>query len=91
MTLAAAPISPEDPVNRTILAVSEDRIAGFRAGADDYLGKPFEPEELVLRLRSLLRRAVPAICLGFTAHGVDDQNEACQRMALALKEMRGKA
>jgi len=30
MTLAAAPVSPEDPVNRTILAVSEDRIQGFR-------------------------------------------------------------
>ena len=36
----------------------EDRIAGFEAGADDYLGKPFEPYELVLRLRSMLRRVV---------------------------------
>jgi two-component system, OmpR family, phosphate regulon response regulator OmpR len=35
----------------------EDRIAGFEAGADDYLGKPFEPRELVLRIRALLRRA----------------------------------
>lgn len=38
----------------------EDRIAGFEAGADDYLGKPFEPLELVLRLRAMLRRAPPA-------------------------------
>ena len=38
----------------------EDRIAGFEAGADDYLGKPFEPRELVLRIRALLRRAPPA-------------------------------
>jgi two-component system phosphate regulon response regulator OmpR len=37
----------------------EDRIAGFEAGADDYLPKPFEPRELVLRIRSLLRRAPP--------------------------------
>ncbi len=37
----------------------EDRIAGFEAGADDYLGKPFEPRELVLRIRAMLRRAVP--------------------------------
>jgi two-component system phosphate regulon response regulator OmpR len=35
----------------------EDRIAGFEAGADDYLPKPFEPRELVLRIRALLRRA----------------------------------
>ena len=34
-----------------------DRIAGLESGADDYLAKPFEPRELVLRLRSLLRRA----------------------------------
>ena len=38
----------------------EDRIAGFEAGADDYLGKPFEPYELVLRLRAMLRRSAPA-------------------------------
>ncbi len=35
----------------------EDRIAGFEAGADDYLPKPFEPRELVLRIRAMLRRA----------------------------------
>jgi two-component system, OmpR family, phosphate regulon response regulator OmpR len=39
----------------------EDRIAGFEAGADDYLGKPFEPRELVLRIRALLRRAPPPL------------------------------
>jgi two-component system phosphate regulon response regulator OmpR len=37
----------------------EDRIAGFEAGADDYLGKPFEPRELVLRIKALLRRVPP--------------------------------
>jgi two-component system phosphate regulon response regulator OmpR len=41
----------------TAMGESEDRIAGFEHGADDYLVKPFEPRELVLRLRSLLRRA----------------------------------
>lgn len=38
----------------------EDRIIGFEHGADDYMPKPFEPRELVLRMHSILRRAVPA-------------------------------
>ncbi|CAN5703813.1 response regulator [soil metagenome] len=33
-----------------------DRIRGLEAGADDYLGKPFEPRELVLRINAILRR-----------------------------------
>lgn len=35
---------------------ASDRIEGLRLGADDYLPKPFEPEELVLRIESILRR-----------------------------------
>jgi two-component system, OmpR family, phosphate regulon response regulator OmpR len=37
----------------------EHRIAGLELGADDYLAKPFEPRELVLRCAALLRRAAP--------------------------------
>lgn len=40
----------------TAMGESEDRIAGLESGADDYLTKPFEPRELVLRLTSILRR-----------------------------------
>src|SRR6201997_4802077 len=36
-----------------------DRIAGLELGADDYLPKPFEPRELLLRVNALLRRAAP--------------------------------
>ncbi len=35
----------------------EDRIEGLRRGADDYLPKPFQPEELLLRIDAILRRA----------------------------------
>lgn len=40
----------------TALGESSDRIAGLESGADDYLPKPFEPRELVLRLQAILRR-----------------------------------
>ncbi len=39
------------------LARSENRAEGLDAGADDYLGKPFEPVELLARVRALIRRA----------------------------------
>ncbi len=38
-----------------------DRIAGLEDGADDYLPKPFSPAELVLRVKSILRRTTPAV------------------------------
>lgn len=41
----------------TAMAEAEDRIQGLESGADDYLTKPFEPRELVARIRSILRRA----------------------------------
>lgn len=34
-----------------------DKVAGFKAGADDYLTKPFMPQEVVMRLRALVRRS----------------------------------
>jgi len=41
----------------TARAEEPDRISGLELGADDYLGKPFSPNELVARVRALLRRA----------------------------------
>ena len=40
----------------TARSESDDRISGFEAGADDYLPKPFEPKELLLRIHAILRR-----------------------------------
>ena len=40
----------------TAMAEADDRIAGLETGADDYLTKPFEPRELLLRIRNVLRR-----------------------------------
>jgi len=42
----------------TAKSEADERIEGLRLGADDYLGKPFEPEELVLRIAAILRRSM---------------------------------
>jgi len=43
----------------TARGAPDDRIEGLRTGADDYLAKPFEPRELVLRIEAILRRSGP--------------------------------
>lgn len=43
----------------TALGDAEHRIGGLSSGAEDYLTKPFEPRELVLRIQKLLRRVAP--------------------------------
>jgi DNA-binding response OmpR family regulator len=40
----------------TVHNETEDRVTGLNAGADDYMGKPFAPEELIARLHALVRR-----------------------------------
>ena len=47
----------------TAMGETNDRISGLEVGADDYLSKPFEPRELVLRINAILKRiqtAAPA-------------------------------
>ncbi|MAQ56085.1 MAG: DNA-binding response regulator [Rhodospirillales bacterium] len=45
----------------TAMGESEHRIDGLERGADDYLAKPFEPRELLARIRSILRRVSPQV------------------------------
>lgn len=58
------PVLKETPILfLTAKSKDEDKIEGFRAGGDDYLSKPFNMEELQLRIRAILRRTttnVPA-------------------------------
>jgi DNA-binding response OmpR family regulator len=44
----------------TTRGATKDRVEGLRGGADDYLPKPFQPEELIARVLSILRRVYPA-------------------------------
>lgn len=44
----------------TALGEGSDRISGLEAGADDYLTKPFEPRELLLRIANILKHRLPA-------------------------------
>ncbi len=59
---------PLPVVMLTALGEEEDRVVGLESGADDYLTKPFSPRELVLRVRSVLRR----VALADPAHGGAD-------------------
>mgnify|MGYP001040063283 CR=1 FL=1 len=60
LTQSLAQIKKVPIILLTALAEASSRIAGLEAGADDYLPKPFEPRELVLRINNILRRNVPA-------------------------------
>ncbi|HVB02871.1 MAG TPA: response regulator transcription factor [Chitinophagaceae bacterium] len=73
----------------------EDRIRGLKLHADDYITKPFDAEELVLRIRNLLRRTVPGKDPGITVMGnfaFDFNNlllsEGAIRHKLTLQEAR---
>ena len=43
-----------------------DRIVGLEIGADDYLAKPFNPRELLARVRAVLRRSSTSVAVGNT-------------------------
>ena len=71
----------------TALSATEDKIAGLDAGADDYLTKPFDFEELVARIRALLRRgkASEATRLEHAGLEIDLLRRAVRRDGQAIK------
>jgi two-component system phosphate regulon response regulator OmpR len=82
----------------TAMGEAESRIQGLEAGADDYLAKPFEPRELILRINSILRRVPRTVVepLATTARlgdvvfdlGRDELSRSGQLIALTSGEQR---
>src|SRR6185437_6215035 len=67
-----------------------DRIMGLEMGADDYLGKPFNPRELLARINAVLRRQAAAK-IASTSNGASVLGFAGWRIDLRLRELRNPA
>src|SRR2546421_2209767 len=68
----------------TALGGTEERVRGLDSGADDYLVKPFAYEELLARVRALLRRTAPADHLRFGDLRLEPASHAAWRGELAI-------
>jgi DNA-binding response OmpR family regulator len=73
---AAAPNADTPVLMLTARGDAIDRIVGLEIGADDYLPKPFEPRELLARLRAILRRRIDAARHGDGRGNADPRIEA---------------
>ena len=59
----------------------QEKVDGFKAGADDYVPKPFHIEELVARLRAVIRRSITQEAAALTVCGLtlDEERQTCAR------------
>src|SRR6266478_7436910 len=64
-----------------------DRIVGLELGADDYLSKPFNPRELVARIRAILRRSQPDGPPGAPASGTETHRFGRFELSLATRSL----
>jgi len=62
----------------TALTMTDEKIRGLNEGADDYIGKPFEPDELVARLAALLRRSTSSKTETFDSQAIQMNEESME-------------
>jgi two-component system, OmpR family, response regulator len=62
-----------------------DKMIGFSRGADDYLPKPYDPQELVFRIDAILRRLQPAMQKSAVAFEVNDEHHEITRHGIPLR------
>ncbi|MDD2829920.1 MAG: response regulator transcription factor [Sulfuricurvum sp.] len=62
-----------------------DKMMGFSRGADDYLPKPYDPQELVFRIDAILRRLQPAMQKSAVAFEVSDEHHEITRHGIPLR------
>jgi len=69
----------------------QEKVDGFKAGADDYVPKPFHIEELVARLRAVIRRSVTREVTALTVCGLmlDEEHQTCTREDGTLIDLTG--
>lgn len=62
-----------------------DKIMGFSRGADDYLPKPYDPQELIFRIDAIMRRIHPALPKKSAPFEIDEERHEISRDAVALR------
>lgn len=73
----------------TAMGETENKIMGLSQGADDYLSKPFDPQELVLRIQAILRRSRPletksSLSMGQAQYDLHTNRLVCKGKPIAL-------